>query len=38
MADYMGSLAGTLEIRTDVPGEETLRFRTVGMVRYPKPK
>ena len=35
--DYMGTLAGKVLIRTDVPGESTLTFRTVGLVRYPKP-
>ena len=35
--EYMGSLAGQLVLRTDIPGEETLRFRTAGLVRYPKP-
>jgi len=34
--DYLGSLGGTVLVRTDVPGEETLRFRTAGSVRYPK--
>ena len=34
---HLGSLAGTVLIKTDVPGEETLRFRTAGMVRYKKP-
>ncbi len=34
--DYLGSLAGTLLVRTDVPGEETLRFRIAGAVRHPK--
>jgi hypothetical protein len=36
--DYMGTLGGRILIRTDVPGEETLQFRTAGLVRHPKPK
>lgn len=36
--DYMGTLGGRVLIRTDVPGESSLQFRTVGLVRYPKPK
>jgi hypothetical protein len=33
---YLGSLGGTVMVRTDVPGEEALRFRTSGSVRHPK--
>jgi hypothetical protein len=36
--EYMGTLGGRVLIRTDVPGESSLQFRTVGLVRYPKPK
>ncbi len=32
--DFMGSLAGRVLIRTDVPGEQSLQFRTAGLVRY----
>jgi hypothetical protein len=35
--DYMGTLGGRVLVRTDVPGETSLLFRTVGLVRYPKP-
>ena len=37
VGSYLGSLAGTVLVKTDVQGEETLRFRTAGMVRYKKP-
>jgi hypothetical protein len=33
---YLGSLAGYVLVKTDVAGEETLKFRTAGMVRYKK--
>ena len=34
--DYLGSLGGTILVRTDVPDEEVLRFRVAGSVRHPK--
>lgn len=35
--DFMGTLSGRVTVLTNVVGEETLQFRTVGLVRYPKP-